>query len=35
MLHHILGQFGCYIIERAESEIDESQLSDSVHSQSH
>ncbi|KAH9468689.1 hypothetical protein Pst134EA_009223 [Puccinia striiformis f. sp. tritici] len=33
-LHHILGQFGCYIIERAESEIDESQLSDSVHSQS-
>ncbi|MBW0484568.1 hypothetical protein O181_024283 [Austropuccinia psidii MF-1] len=29
-LHHILGKFGCYIIERAESEIDESLLSDSI-----
>lgn len=34
-LHHILGRYGCYIIERAESEIDQSIFSSSsVHSRS-
>lgn len=34
-LHHILGRYGCYIIERAESEIDQSVFSSSsVHSRS-
>ncbi|KAM0750683.1 Nucleotidylyl transferase [Meredithblackwellia eburnea MCA 4105] len=34
-LHHILGLYGCYIIERAESEIDRSIFSSSsVHSRS-
>lgn len=34
-LHHILGKYGCYIIERAESEIDQSIFStSSVHSRS-
>lgn len=34
-LHHILGLYGCYIIERAESELDQSIFSSSsVHSRS-
>ncbi|KAM0791210.1 hypothetical protein ACM66B_005691 [Microbotryomycetes sp. NB124-2] len=34
-LHHILGRYGCYIIERAESELDKSIFSSSaVHSRS-
>jgi nicotinamide mononucleotide adenylyltransferase len=34
-LHHILGNFGCFIVERAESEIDQSIFSSSsVHSRS-
>ncbi|EGG10038.1 uncharacterized protein MELLADRAFT_71032 [Melampsora larici-populina 98AG31] len=34
-LHHILSRYGCYIIERAESEIDQSLFSpSSVHSRS-
>jgi nicotinamide mononucleotide adenylyltransferase len=34
-LHHILGDFGCFIVERAESEIDQSIFSSSsVHSRS-
>jgi len=34
-LHHILGMYGCFIIERAESEIDQSIFSSSsVHSRS-
>lgn len=34
-LHHILGDYGCFIIERAESEIDQSIFSSSsVHSRS-
>jgi len=32
-LHHILGNYGCYIIERADSEIDQALFKDSaVHS---
>ncbi|ORY81776.1 hypothetical protein BCR35DRAFT_303913 [Leucosporidium creatinivorum] len=34
-LHHILGRYGCYIIERSESELDQSIFSSSsVHSRS-
>lgn len=34
-LHHILGKYGCYIIERAESELDKAMFSSSsVHSRS-
>lgn len=34
-LHHILGKYGCYIIERAESELDKAIFSSSsVHSRS-
>lgn len=34
-LHHILGIYGCYIIERSESELDQSIFSSSsVHSRS-
>jgi len=34
-LHHILNQFGCYIVQRADSEIDQALFNDSaVHSRS-